>query len=125
LYPAFRSNCPIASALDLFGDKWTLVVLRTIFAGRHRFGELGGMAEPIATNMLADRLQRLEDFGLIERRVYSERPPRHEYWLTPRGADALPILQAMAAWSQQHIPDRWASPGWFAEGVPQDFYPKP
>ena len=55
--PRFRSRCPVASALDIFGDKWTLVVLRTIFAGRHRFGELTGMPERIATNILADRLE--------------------------------------------------------------------
>lgn len=120
---AFRSQCPVASALDLFGDKWTLVVLRTIFAGRHRYAELAGMPERIATNILADRLARLEELGLVTKQAYRSNPVRYEYRLTHAGADLLPVLQAFAAWSAKHIPDRWASPKWFSEGTPEDFYP--
>ncbi len=123
MYPPFRSGCPVASALDLFGDKWTLVVLRTIFAGRHRYGDLLEMTEGIATNVLADRLAKLEQFGMIERRTYGAHPNRYEYRLTQRGADALPILQALAVWSGKHVPDRWQQPAWFSGGVPGDFYP--
>lgn len=122
-YPEFRSRCPVASALDLLGDKWTLVVLRTIFAGRHRFGGLLDAPEKIATNILSDRLERLEQYGLITRTAYQETPARHEYRLTERGADLLPVLQALAAWSGKHIPDRWAPPPWFTGGRPEDFYP--
>ena len=122
-YPPFRSQCPVASAIDLLGDKWTLVVLRTIFAGRHRFGELLGAPERIATNILSDRLERLEEYGLVTRTAYQENPPRYAYHLTERGADLLPVLQALAAWSGKHIPDRWAPPPWFVEGRPEDFYP--
>jgi len=121
---AFRSPCPVASALDLFGDKWTLVVIRTIFAGRHRYGELSAIPERISTNILADRLARLEELGLISKREYQANPSRHEYHLTRSGADLLPVLQALAAWSDKHIPDRWGSPKWFVEGAPSDFYPK-
>jgi DNA-binding HxlR family transcriptional regulator len=120
---AFRSQCPVASALDLFGDKWTLVVIRTIFAGRHRYGELADIPERISTNILADRLARLEELGLISKKEYQANPSRHEYRLTRSGADLLPVLQAFAAWSAKHIPDRWASPKWFDEGKPADFYP--
>ena len=60
---AFRSPCPVASALDLVGDKWTLVVLRTIFAGRHRYRELADIPERISTNILADRLARWRNSG--------------------------------------------------------------
>jgi DNA-binding HxlR family transcriptional regulator len=120
---AFRSPCPVASALDLFGDKWTLVVLRTIFAGRHRYSELAGMPERISTNILADRLARLQELGLVSRKEYRANPSRHEYRLTRRGADLLPVLQAFAAWSARHIPDRWASPQWFTEGKAEHFYP--
>jgi DNA-binding HxlR family transcriptional regulator len=120
---AFRSSCPVASALDLFGDKWTLVVLRTIFAGRHRYSELAAMPERISTNILADRLARLEELGLVSKKEYQQNPSRHEYRLTQRGADLLPVLQAFAAWSAKHIPDRWASPKWFTEGKPEHFYP--
>lgn len=120
-YPEFRSPCPVASALDLFGDKWTLVVLRTIFAGGSRFGELTAISERIATNILADRLDKLEAYGLIGKTAYSESPLRYRYWLTEAGAEILPILQAMAAWSGKHIPGRWQSPVWFSEGVPATF----
>ena len=120
-YPPFRSQCPVASAMDLLGDKWTLVVLRTIFAGRHRFGELLGASERIATNILADRLERLEGYGLVTRTAYQENPARHAYHLTERGADLLPVLQALAAWSGKHIPDRWTPPPWFVEGTAGGF----
>lgn len=121
---AFRSPCPVASALDLVGDRWTLVVLRTIFAGRHRYGELANTPERISTNILADRLARLEEFGLVTKRLYQDNPARHEYNLTRAGADMLPVLQALANWSSAHIPGRWAQPSWFAEGRPEDFYPR-
>lgn len=120
-YPAFRSPCPVASALDLFGDKWTLVVLRTIFAGASRFGELTAISEKIATNILADRLDKLEAYGLIGKTAYSDSPVRYRYWLTEAGSEILPILQAMAAWSARHIPGRWESPGWFTHGIPASF----
>jgi DNA-binding HxlR family transcriptional regulator len=124
-YPQFRSQCPVASAMDLLGDRWTLVVLRTIFAGRHRFGELLDASEGIATNILADRLERLEAYGLVTREAYQESPARYAYHLTGRGADLLPVLQALAAWAGKHIPDRWPPPPWFAEGRPEQFYPPP
>jgi DNA-binding HxlR family transcriptional regulator len=119
----YRSPCPVASALDIFGDKWTLIVLRTIFAGRNRYGDLLKMPERIATNILADRLAHLEREGLITAEPYQEKPRRHAYKLTRKGADLLPVLQAMAVWSRTHIPGRWALPPWFAEGKPEDFYP--
>jgi DNA-binding HxlR family transcriptional regulator len=120
---AFRSPCPVASALDVVGDKWTLVVLRTIFAGRRRYGELAGMPERISTNILADRLARLEESGLVTKDRYQSNPERHEYRLTRAGADLLPVLQALADWSERHIPGRWAQPKWFSGGKPEDFYP--
>jgi DNA-binding HxlR family transcriptional regulator len=119
----YRSPCPVASALDIFGDKWTLVVLRTIFAGRSRYGDLLKMPERIATNILADHLAHLERESLITADPYQEKPRRHAYKLTRKGADLLPVLQAMAVWSRTHIPDRWALPSWSAEGKPENFYP--
>ena len=123
MLPEFRSQCPVASALDLVGDRWTLVVLRTIFAGRHRYGELADIPERIATNVLADRLAKLEAWGLITKAAYQANPVRYEYALTRSGADWLPVLQALAAWSARHLPERWSSPGWFTDGAPRDFYP--
>jgi DNA-binding HxlR family transcriptional regulator len=123
MYPEFRSRCPVASALDLFGDKWTLVVLRTIFAGRTRYNELADIPERIATNILADRLERLERYGLIEKAPYQETPVRYRYSLTRAGADVLPILQSLGSWSDRYIPDRWSSPEWFLKGTAEQFYP--
>ncbi len=123
MWPEFRSQCPVASALDIVGDKWTLVVLRTIFAGRHRYGDLAEMPEAISSNILADRLERLEARGLITKGPYQQNPVRYEYRLTKRGADLLPVLQELAAWAAHHIPGRWSAPRWFREGRPEDFYP--
>jgi DNA-binding HxlR family transcriptional regulator len=122
VWPEFRSKCPVASAVDIIGDKWTLVVLRTIFAGPHRYHELSEIPEKIATNILADRLDRLELYGLITKSPYQENPTRYDYRLTRRGADLLPVLQGLAAWAGQHIPGRWESPPWFSKGKPEDFY---
>lgn len=124
MWPAFRSRCPVASALDIVGDRWTLIVLRTIFAGRHKYGELADIPEKISTNVLADRLQRLEEYGLVTKSPYQQNPLRHQYHLTVRGADLLPVLQEMASWAARHIPDRWSSPPWFAQGKPEHFYPQ-
>lgn len=124
MWPDFRSPCPVASALDIVGDRWTLIVLRTIFAGRHRYGELADIPEKISTNVLADRLGRLEEYGLVTRSPYQQNPLRHQYHLTKKGADLLPVLQALASWATQHIPDRWAAPSWFAQGKPEHFYPQ-
>jgi DNA-binding HxlR family transcriptional regulator len=119
----YRSQCPVASALDLLGDKWTLVVLRTMFAGRRKFTELLNIPEGISTNILADRLQLLEDHALIERRAYQAKPRRYDYVLTRKGADLLPVLQAAAKWGSVHIPGRWPIPEWFAKAEPSRFYP--
>lgn len=123
MWPEFRSKCPVASALDIVGDKWTLVVLRTIFAGRHRYGELADIPERISTNILADRLERLEHYGLVTKSAYQQNPVRYQYRLTAKGADLLPVLQELAAWAARHIPGRWSTPRWFDEGKPEHFYP--
>ena len=118
-----RSLCPVASALDVFGDRWTLVVLRTIFAGRRRYGDLLKMPERISTNILADRLALLEREGLVTAEPYQDNPRRCEYRLTKKGADVLPVLQSMARWSLKHIPGRWAPPAWFEAVEASAFYP--
>ena len=71
----------------------------------------------------ADRLDRLERYGLIDKAPYQENPIRYRYALAPAGADVLPILQALGAWSEKHIPGRWSSPKWFVTGQPAQFYP--
>jgi len=99
-----RSPCPIAGALDLLGDRWTLLVMRDLlFYGKHRFAEFLTSPEGISTNILAERLERLERCGLVERRRYLERPPREEYHLTVRGRDLLPVLRELIRWGKRHV----------------------
>jgi DNA-binding HxlR family transcriptional regulator len=106
-----RSACPIANLLDLLGDRWTLLVVRDLlFLGNRRFGQLLSSPEGIPTNILTDRLRRLEERGLVEKVPYQERPPRYEYQLTPKGLDLLPVLKAMAEWSLRHLPGTEAPP---------------
>jgi DNA-binding HxlR family transcriptional regulator len=100
-----RSACPIANILDVVGDQWTLLVVRDVmFAGRHRFGELAGSLEAIPSNILTDRLRRLVEWGILEKRPYQSRPPRHEYRLTGKGRELFPVLREMALWSSRHMP---------------------
>ena len=100
-----RSPCPIAGALDVLGDAWTLLVMRDLlFYDKHRFADFLASPERISTNILAERLKRLETCGLVERRRYQQRPPRDEYYLTVRGHDLLPVLRELIAWGKRHVP---------------------
>src|SRR5712692_1881205 len=101
----FRSGCPIATILDIVGDRWTLVLVRDMVTGKNRFGDFLKSPERIPTNILTDRLQRLEEFGLLEKRRYQENPVRFEYRLTRKGADLLPALQAVCVWANRHLPN--------------------
>lgn len=116
-----RSACPIAAALDIVGDKWTLVIIRTMLAGARRYGDLLAAPEQIPTNILASRLKELEANGLIRKCSYQQRPVRYEYLVTQRGAELLPVLQALARWSAAHVEKTWSLPAWFWEKVPGDF----
>ena len=101
----YRSTCPIANVLDIVGDKWTLLVVRDLLVlGKRRYGEFQNSPEAIPTNILAERLKRLEAAGLIKKEFYQDNPPRAEYLLTRKGADLGPILRAMGEWGQRYIP---------------------
>jgi DNA-binding HxlR family transcriptional regulator len=103
--PVFaRSNCAVASTLDIVGDKWSLLVIRDLFAGKSTYGELLAADERMPTNILADRLRRLEEAGIIEKSAYQERPMRFVYALTPKGRDMGEILVAIVRWGRKHIP---------------------
>jgi len=99
-----RSNCAVASTLDIVGDKWSLLVIRDLFAGKSTYGELLAAAERMPTNILADRLRRLEEAGIIEKSAYQERPVRFAYALTPKGRDMGEILIAIVRWGRKHVP---------------------
>ena len=98
-----RSACPVACALDVVGDRWTLLVIRDLLAGKRRFGEFLASPEKIPTNILAERLKRLEREGLIASIPYSEHPPRVEYRLTPEGQALGRTLDALATWGLAHF----------------------
>jgi len=109
--PSERSHCPIAKTLDLLGDRWTLLVVRDLlFFGKRRFGELTSSPEGIPTNLLSDRLRRLEECGVVVKVPYVSRPQRYEYHLTDRGKDLAPVLRAMIKWAQTHLPGTAMAP---------------
>ncbi|MCB1788769.1 MAG: helix-turn-helix transcriptional regulator [Gammaproteobacteria bacterium] len=102
--PSRRSACPIAAALDLVGDKWSLLLIRDIgLFERHRNKDFQNAAETMPSNILADRLKRMTAYGLLEKRRYEERPPRYEYHLTRQGRELLPVLRELASWSERNL----------------------
>jgi DNA-binding HxlR family transcriptional regulator len=102
--PAPRSRCPVACSLDVLGDRWTLLVIRDLFAGKSRFGDFLTSPEHIPTNILSERLKRLERAGLIVSTPYSQHPPRFDYLLTSRGRELRPVLDAIATWGLVEFP---------------------
>src|SRR5919202_4939885 len=101
-------QCPIARGLERVGEWWSILILRDAFYGLTRFDEFQ-KSLGIAPNMLTRRLNALVEAGLLERHLYSERPPRHEYRLTARGRDFRPVLLAMLAWGNRHFAPEGAS----------------
>ena len=98
-----RSGCPISYGLDVFGDKWTLLIIRDlVFFGRRTYGEFLEAGEGIATNILAERLKRLEDGGILQSRAAEKNRTKKIYSLTKKGADLIPILVEMALWGGAH-----------------------
>lgn len=95
--------CSIAKALEVVGERWTLLIVRDVMNGRRRFDELQkGLG--VARNVLAARLQRLVDEDILERRPYQEKPERFEYFLTEKGLDLWPALVALLGWGDRHTP---------------------
>ncbi len=108
--PGPRSTCPIGTSLDLLGDRWTLLVMRDLLlAGRTRFGELGA-SESIATNVLSERLRRLEGAGVVTKHRDPNDGRRFVYRATPRGADLIPLLLELGCWGASHTPAGTAHP---------------
>ncbi len=108
--PDRRSPCPIAFALDLFGDRWTLLVVRDMaLKGKSHFHEFENAGEGIATNILADRLKLLVEYGVVEKARDPEKGSRRIYRLTEKGLDLLPVLLEMIVWSGKHDPETGVS----------------
>jgi DNA-binding HxlR family transcriptional regulator len=113
-----RSTCPAACALDVAGDKWTLLVVRDLLRGRQTYGELLACDEGIPTNILADRLKRMEAAGLVDAKPYQDRPTRYRYQLTEKGRGLDEVLTSLARWGKRHIPGTRIAPE-FRRGSPK------
>jgi DNA-binding HxlR family transcriptional regulator len=96
--------CSVARALEVVGERWTLLIIRDAFRGVRRFDDFQHRLG-IARNVLANRLERLVENEILERRLYSEHPPRYEYRLTDRGRDLYPVIFSLLRWG-----DRYAAP---------------
>ncbi len=102
---SYRSDCPVARMLDLTGDRWTMLVIRDLFLGRTRYKEFADSPEGIPTNILAERLERLVDAGLVSREPLAPGGRRMCYRLTPMGRSLRPVLEAMRDWGLAWIPE--------------------
>lgn len=106
-----RSPCPIACTLDLIGDKWTLLVLRDIlFFHKSKFDEFLDSPEKISTNILTDRLHKLEAAGLVTKAPYSNHRLRMTYSATEKGKSLAPILKQLVEWGKQNLEETQAKP---------------
>jgi DNA-binding HxlR family transcriptional regulator len=99
----YRTDCPISTALDIFGDKWSLLIIRDmIFKGKNTYGDFLEGGENIATNILADRLALLECAGIISKDKHPDSKAKVLYTLTSKGIDLVPVLVEIIAWSEKH-----------------------
>lgn len=106
-----RSLCPISNVLDLFGDKWTLLIIRDmIFEGKSSYGECTSSDEKIATNILADRFELLESQGLVTKKVSAANKSKFVYTLTEKAIDLIPIIVEMVLWGSKHFEDTSTKP---------------
>jgi DNA-binding HxlR family transcriptional regulator len=101
-----RSGCPINLAVEVLGDRWTLLVIRDLaFADRRHFGDLVSQSEEgIATNVLSDRLKRLVDSGLVTRSPNPRHRQKAVYSLTEKAIELVPVLVQLGAWGRRHLP---------------------
>jgi DNA-binding HxlR family transcriptional regulator len=101
--PGYGQECPIGRALGVIGEKWSLLILRDLLRkGPLRFQELEAGLEGVAPNTLSARLKTLESQGVIATRLYERHPPRFEYFLTDKGRDLGPVLDALYGWGERY-----------------------
>ena len=101
--PPRRSTCAVANTLDRVGDRWSMLLVRDMLAGKSTYGQFLASPEGIPTNILADRLKRLEQFGIVTRSAYQERPVRYAYALTDAGRRLGPVLRELADWGLENV----------------------
>lgn len=95
-------DCPVATTINLIGNKWKLLIIRDLLASTRRFGELRKNLEGTSQRVLTQNLRELENDGLIKRKIYAEVPPRVEYSLNELGRSLLPIISTMADWGNNY-----------------------
>lgn len=98
-----HATCPAETAITLLGSKWKLLILRELFKGMRRFGELARSVPGISQKMLTQQLRQMEEDGLVNRKVYPEVPPRVEYSLTEIALGLKPVLDAMHKWGTKYM----------------------
>lgn len=99
-----RSNCPVSLALEVVGDKWSLLIIRDIMLfGKRTYNDLLHSREKIATNILADRLSKLESFGILEKQGHPRSKSKFIYSMTEKGMDLRPVLFEIAVWGDKHL----------------------
>lgn len=101
-----HANCPAETAIAMLGSKWKLLILRELFKGMRRFGELARSVPGISQKMLTQQLRQMEEDGLVSRKIYPEVPPRVEYSLTGIGESLKPVLDAMHKWGTKYVMQR-------------------
>ena len=100
-----KSLCPINLALEVFGDKWSLIIIRDMMFGNKRyFKDLLSSEEKIATNILADRLTKLEEEGIVSKTIDPDHKLKYIYSLTFKGIDLLPVMTEIGHWGMKHLP---------------------
>ena len=115
-FDCLRSVCPVSSVLDILGDKWTLLVVRDmLLLNKRQYGELLDSPEKIPTNILAERLKRLQLAGIVEKHPYQDKPVRYEYLLTDKGKALRPVIIEMVQWGSTYIPGTAKPPKGFLD----------
>ncbi len=100
----YGQACPVARSLAFLGERWTLLVIRDLLRGPKKFHELAQSLTGVAPSVLSRRLKDLEAYGIVERQVYADHPPRAEYTLTAKGRELRPIVASIAVWGARHMP---------------------
>jgi DNA-binding HxlR family transcriptional regulator len=100
--PGWVAECPVVRTLERVGERWSILLLRELFRGAHRFDEFQ-TSLGIAPNILSARLTSLVEAGFVERRLYQEHPPRYSYHLTERGEDFIPVLFVLLEFGNKHF----------------------
>lgn len=105
-----RASCPVERTLDVIAGRWKVLILRELFLGVRRFGQLHRALHGITQKMLTQQLREMEEDGIVHREVYLQVPPKVEYSLTPLGESLKPIIDAMHEWGIRHLNEQNQGP---------------